>query len=462
MDVSTDGKVSMYGVKDEMSRSGGWVPRDAARSRPDRGYESERALTPRPQAAGGVTNDSRPLGAPGREAGPPVDNRNHDRARKDGWLELDPRVEYDLLRDARLIQERISAQYGPTPARSTPAEAPVPIDSRRTSDIPPPAGDIRPPVDSRPPSDARADLHAVPARPAERVATDNNEDIGSSRSSSVHPPEASVPPPLGPVPSAVPAGDLVGEPPSLKDRIHPPSSHPSRNASEPPVSAGEQPQQPQQQPHPPLHGRSNKPQKFQKDRGHGHGPGGPPYDAPHRGGDRGYHRPPTPSGPLQVPSGGPIPPHRAYESRSASVDRPRVPPTSSPASRGPPREYRGPPGRDLSRPAGQSYRPDYHDDPRYDPRYEGRPYREYSPPPPPPLSLTNARGPIPGVEPPPSGRADYYPPRGRGWDEDDYFKSRGWDGPSPPGERGRYERDYPPPRSTGWDAREREYDPRGT
>ncbi|KAF8907926.1 hypothetical protein CPB84DRAFT_246188 [Gymnopilus junonius] len=266
MDVSMSGESSAYNAKDEMARSGGWLPRDAARPRPDRGYDSERAITPRPQVSGGSTNESRSLAPPGRRAGLPADDRDTDRPRKEGWLGYDTQLDYERPGDVKPMHG-ISGEHGQAPARSAPSEAPLSIDARRASEVPPPAGDIRPPVDSRPPPDARA-----PARTAERTPAENNEDIGSSRSSSVRPPEAPVPPSLGPVPSAAPANDLVIEPPSLKDRLNIPPSLPSRRENEAPPAADEQQHQ-----HPPAsHGRSGKPQKFQKDRGSGYN-GGPSF-----------------------------------------------------------------------------------------------------------------------------------------------------------------------------------------
>ena len=447
--------VPAYGGKDDLSRPGGWAPRDSAP--PDVGsFERERATTPRPLNPGGPTSvDTRPPGGANRGAGHPGDGSDREVPRRGEWQpDRDRHVGHDQkttdapTSSAASEQRPTEAGYDQHPARrgSTndpsipglsdsrpPAGADV-RDSNVVSDTPPSARDLadtRPPGDSQPP-DTRTDSHAVPPRSAERVGHDvNGEDIQSSRASSVRPVDSN-PVPLGPssFPPVTPAsGDVEpsddpSQRPSLKDRMS--QQPPSRQAS----GDGHH--------YPPNQDRPPHKKKFQK--GHYGGPpkGGFARSAPHDG--------PPPQ------SGG----QRAF--------RPRSPPSKLPPSpsRGPPRDFRP---RDLSRDRAGGYRPDAYDPRRpeiVDPdapmtgRYDGRPgYDDFSAPPP----MSGGRGP-PGVDAP--GRGDYYrqyPPGRRGeWEDDEYYKSRSW----PPPDRERYERDYPP-RSAGWDAMsDREYHPRGT
>jgi len=454
--------VPAYGGKDDLSRPGGWVPRDAVPS-DVQSFERERATTPRPPNPGGPTSvDTRPPGGANRGAGPPVDGSDREGPRRDEWQpDHDRHVSHDQkTTDAR--QSSVASEQRPTEAgyHQHPAhrgglnDPPIPglsdsrpqagadvRDSNVVSDTPPSARDLadtRPPGDSQPP-DTRTDSHAAPPPPrsAERVGHDvNGEDIQSSRASSVRPAD-SIPVPLGPssFPPAAPAsGDVESsddpsQRPSLKDRMS--QQPPSRQAS----GDGH--------PYP----NSDRPHKKKFQKGHF---GGPP-----RGG---FGR--------SAPHDGP-PPHSGGQ---RFRPRPSPPPSKLPPSpsRGPPRDFRS---RDLSRDRGANggYRPDVYDPHRpeiVDPdvpmagRYDGRPpYEDFSGPPP----MSGGRGPPPGADAP--GRGEYYrqyPPGRRGeWEaeNDEYYKSRGW---APPPDRERYERDYPP-RSAGWDGiADREYHPRGT
>lgn len=461
-DVPMTDKGSVYSGKDDAPRPGSWAaPRDMAHSYDDREFDSERTATPRPAMADPANVDARPAGGP--DGGPEpdgYDRMQEHRARRGEWTDRD-RSYPDRGRDTRLTDTRRSssvaeqrqydAEYGQPPARRGTAEPPLPPDARHLSENPP-AGDVRPPVDARPPPDTRADARAAPTRTNERLGLDNTEDIQSLRSSSVRPTDASAP--LGSIPPPATSGDdIVDDPsvrPSLKERLNPARS--SRTPTEAPMGSGDQ--------HPPPHyaqERSRKPNKY---RGNANTHGGPPYDESRR--LNSFGRPMTPSAddspPHNTAPGGPPPPRRPFIPHGVEGRK-----NHSPASRGGHRDFRGP-GRSVSRDRA-GYRPDFHD-PRYPggvdpevPRYEGRPYREFSPPP-----MSGGRG-LPSDAPPGRDYHQYPPAARREWggphEEEEYYKSRGWDGP--PHEKGRYERDYPPPpRAGGWEGRsEREYVARG-
>ncbi|KAH9484773.1 hypothetical protein JR316_0001675 [Psilocybe cubensis] len=427
----TAGKASVYSGKDEASRPANWTgPRDMAPTHDIREYDSERTSTPRPPAVTGPANvDARSAAA----------SDEYDRQRGE-WSDRD-RGYPDRGRDTRPIDNRRSSSvadqrhygsdYGQPPVRRGTAEPPLSSDARHLSENPP-VDDVRPSVEARPPPDARA----APVRANDRLGLDS-EDIQSSRSSSVRPADASAP--LGSVPPATSGVDTVDNSstrPSLKDRLN---AEPSRNPTETPVGADEQ----QQSPH--AQDRSRKPNKYR-------GNGDSPYDEPPRKVEAPPHADEYPphNAPGNVPGGAP---RRAFVPRDGRRN-------ASPATRG---------RRRAEHPAYQRPPPSSRDDPYYhseyrdprssyssavdpDVRYEGRPYRDYSPP------GSARRG--PPIDLPPGPGRDYnpYPPR-RDWspqEEEEYYKSRGWDVPH---DRGRFsDRDYPPPRAAGWEGRpDRDY-----
>ncbi|KAF4621210.1 hypothetical protein D9613_000099 [Agrocybe pediades] len=336
------------------------------------------------------------------------------------------------------------------------SDAPVQMD-----DIP--LDDTQHELDSSivPPPDVQTNDHLVPEVVIKQ----------ESRASSVVPPDRSVP--SGFPQQSAPMDDLVSDissaRPSLKDRINPPYTEQRQGRSKRPFPKF------QKGPNsgyngPPHH---DPPARVgdRYDRSPPAGPGGPPGltfrgPSPARTGSPYVHGGAPPAGYRRSPprdaaySGGPPgppPPSRGYNPRSPSLDTrppsklspPGMPPPPGP--RGDPRDYRGPPTRDMPRGRPDAYRPepwaDSYPEARYDERE--RRYRDYSPGRGPPSS-SGGRDTM-GPDGPP-GRGDYppYPPRSE-WD-DDYYKSRPWDGPPPPPSRSADGYDYPP-RPVGYNPR---------
>ena len=431
------------------------------------GVEEETPQGSRPRRDSDVREYNSANG-PSTAAPPSSTGYNRDRPRTDDWN--------DRGYDQRSIDSGSysKAEHGPPPvARELPpVEANVTVDaSRHVSDVFP-SVEIRPPVDSRslPSPDIRGGQPAPVNIPLGPVVEVKQEPQAPSDVLA----ELTTPPGLFLAPAPAPAGGSVSDPssarPSLKDRINPPVRQIT------PTAVGSDQHQ----------DRSKRPNpKFQK--GSNSSYNGPPHDAPPRPNDRGFDRsspvgygPSTnyrssslpragsggqPTGYRRSPSrdgayGGPP---RGYDPRSPALDvRPKIaPPGPSPGSRDT-RDYRGPPRDDGPRGRPGSYRDSWTDSypGGMDARYDDRRYREYSPgrgPPPP----SGGRDPIPPDGPP--GRGDYhqYPPSSARSDwEDDYYKSRSWDGPPPRSSEG-YDRDYPS-RHPGYNSRpDRDYVARG-
>lgn len=466
------------------------TPRSVAPPSVDHGYgiPLERDTTPRPPRPVVSTNSNSPASFEGAGRRPALGHDGHKQR-----VYSPAREWYPNDHERRIVYERPSRDTRPSES-----QRPVPLpesNSQKADSMRPPSvfqapsektasSDMRPearptaPIDDpklpiQPPEndlstrEPDAALAAVDSRLQENTGSDpvapshyadrpssDAEDVRSSRESSPHLADAtsalsSIPPP----PSAESLPPVVDSPavpsPSLKERINSdqlvprqPKPAAESNAAAEHLSAA----QPQQQ------DRFGKKNKFQ--RHHYNGPGkfgrqNTPVDGPPPG------------------SGGHAP--RAFRPRSPSLDGRK------------PREYRGPPPlpptRDLSRDRA-AYRAEY--DPRrpdiIDPdmplsaRYDKRPYDEFAQVPGSerrPSAYPSSPPPLSGGRPPPPVEAplrhDYYaypPPRNDwGMDEDDYYKSRGWERPPPPsGDRERFERDPYGPRPGSWDARqEREF-----
>ncbi|KAF8149403.1 hypothetical protein B0H34DRAFT_802402 [Crassisporium funariophilum] len=526
-------KASFYAGKDELPRTGGWGIRDNVHPSEDRVFDSDRAITPRPGGSanvdarlpGDIDRGTAPSTAPGRDdrfAGPQSEGRDRGGRRGDWPVDRDRRPPpFDRSRDQRNADlrrpppqadalpyeaeysqpSRQDKQSGPGDMQLNERRAPASsVDDRRgrppvDEHIPPRAlADSRPAVVSRPlpgtqaapgsrahSADSRSG-NMPPSRTFDRVGTDI-DDIRSSRASSMRLPDGG---PLGSGPPAIPAEDATASRPeiphdqtqaisSLRDRIVP-VSHPNRVQSEHPARFDDHVGHPQDH---------TKRSKSQKNRRSSAVPfGAPPYDAPPKSGDRSaYGRPQTPPGLTAATSLGQNAGHHPYNPRSPAFDGrgANLPPSPAGSHRPPPREFRGPPAREISRDRG-GYRPDAYDPRRPEvidadvpARYgDSRPYREFSPPPgvmprgdrgrqapfppsaPPPLS--GGRAPSSGE--PPGGRDDWqyqqYPSARREWsaaEEEAHYKSRAtWDRAHPaPGERERFDPDISS--RGGWETR---------